>query len=479
MNGRTNTTKTQLSGSPIPLEPISDLTLAGRDQSVLITWTDPVDKMTNPGNELAVEWTRTVIIRKQGSEPLSYTDGIVVLESTVRDQYKYTAYTDNDLINDIEYYYAIYSVTTSGTYSEITINSVIPRYGFIYLGDSADGTIVAPTDDRFGDIGRTRESFANNFYMRSMSVLSHYDSDLLYSKMETYNTISGIDGRFYYDAISVSDENHMIYSGKWHIGDISKTECWDIDLVGTALQYGGIREGIAAKNDNYFVLGGGYAVRMDDTDNGYTPWSYDRDTLTASLLQRNAFRGVGSYNAMGNAGRYLVTMGTGTNGDPQWVCIDDDLVVSFIEDNTGYYRVLDYRIAVSIESTCVFFGQSTNNISVDQDLVVNKNCGTPLPHAVYYHDAIPVNGYAVIAGGLSDVYSNNANSFYDFSVMDSDFIITNRGVDKMKYRRWSLAIGIIDNKLIIASLFSDQLPESSEVNGTYSENDASAEVYTF
>lgn len=479
MNGRTNTTKTQLSGSPIPLEPISDLTLAGRDQSVLITWTDPVDKITNPGNELAVEWKRTVIIRKQGSEPLSYTDGIVVLESTVRDQYKYTAYTDSDLINDIEYYYAIYSVTTSGIYSEIAINSVIPRYGFIYLGDSADGTIVAPTRDDFGPSGRTRESFANKFYMRSGSLLSHYDFDLLYSKMEAYDTISGIGGRFSYNAISVSDENHMIYSGEWYAEYTSKTECWDADLVGTALQYGGIREGIAAKNDNYFVLGGGYAVRMDDTDNGYTPWSYDRDTLTASLLQRNAFRGVGSYNAMGNAGRYLVTNGENANWDPQWVCIDDDLVVSFIEDNTEYYRSLDYRIAVSIESTCVFFGQSTNNISIDQDLVVNKNCGTPLPHAVYYHDAIPVNGYAVIAGGLSDSVSNNANSFYDFSVMDSDFIITDRGVDKMKYRRWNLAIGTIDNKLIIASHRSDQLPESSEINPAYLENDPSAEVYTF
>ena len=67
---------------------------------------------------------------------------------------------------------------------------------------------------------------------------------------------------------------------------------------------------------------------------------------------------------------------------------------------------------------------------------------------------------------------------YDFSVLDTDLAIVNRGIDKMKYRRDYVMSGTIDNYLIITSMYYDQLSESAE-RGDSPTGDRIAEVYTF
>lgn len=113
-------------GVRIPLEPVTNLALVGRDASVIISWTDPVDKYTTPGDELVSEWDYTIIVRKQGSAPASPSDGTIVVKEETRNQYQSTGYTDTGLTNGATYYYAAYAYATLGMRSDPTVNSVQP-----------------------------------------------------------------------------------------------------------------------------------------------------------------------------------------------------------------------------------------------------------------------------------------------------------------------------------------------------------------
>lgn len=132
MNGRTNSTKdgdTIINGTLIPLEPPTNLEFVPRNQAVRITWEDPLDKYTTPGDDLVTAWDHTLLIRKEGSAPLSPTDGVKVLKETTRNQYIENYYTDENLTNGITYYYALYAYGTNNTVSDPTISSVEARTG--------------------------------------------------------------------------------------------------------------------------------------------------------------------------------------------------------------------------------------------------------------------------------------------------------------------------------------------------------------
>lgn len=67
-------------------------------QKVLINWLDPKD-------EMFASWCGTRVIRKKGSKPVSKNDyDVIVVETTTRDQYAYTAYEDSVPEEGIYYY---------------------------------------------------------------------------------------------------------------------------------------------------------------------------------------------------------------------------------------------------------------------------------------------------------------------------------------------------------------------------------------
>lgn len=115
-------------GVRIPLEAPTGFSATVSDGTVSFTWTDPVDKVANPGGELVSEWNYTLVVRKAGSAPLTPTDGYQVLRTTSRNQYAGTPYIDTGLDNDVTYYYAIYAYTTLGVQSEALIGNATPTY---------------------------------------------------------------------------------------------------------------------------------------------------------------------------------------------------------------------------------------------------------------------------------------------------------------------------------------------------------------
>ena len=474
MNGRTNivTTNVDLIGSDIPLEPIADLTCNGRDQSVELTWTDPVDKYTAPGDELVIQWDHTVIIRKQGSAPVSPTDGTVVISSSTRDQYKHIAYVDTGLTNDVEYFYAAYSVSTVGSVSEMCVVSVIPRMGFVYFGDTSDGTIALPNRNHLlSTPGKMREStFDGYFLIHNGDSLNGYDSDLQFNILA--DNSSNMTSYF---GASVGDTKHVLFETTRSLGK-DGTDSFDNDFVFTLLKYGRSRGVYAGKNTSYFIFAGGDGWG-ENPDAGYgNPWVYDRETLVATVLSvgnvtMNAYPS--GYSSSANAGEYYIcAYRLGDPWDGGSYAFSDDLTITELSNVSETNVYFPGSLGVSIGNHAVFFGNRIECPAFDEDLVYSADIGSHLPYVstAYYHDAIRVGAFAVIANS-----GDGKTYHYDFSVMDNDFIITDRGITKTKYRRYGTLMGTIGNKLIITSYRSDQLSDSEEMTN----NSYSSEVYTF
>ena len=126
------------SGVRIPLEPITNLVLAGRNQAMLISWTDPVDKVASPGGETCAQWSFSLVVRKEGSAPTSPTDGVQVVKSSVRNQYQSATYTDTGLVNGTTYYYAVFAFTTLGVASDPVTANERPRNNSVVYDTMAD-----------------------------------------------------------------------------------------------------------------------------------------------------------------------------------------------------------------------------------------------------------------------------------------------------------------------------------------------------
>lgn len=134
MNGKTNvTTGPNTDVMEVPLDPVTGFVATTSSGKVFLTWTDPKDKYATPEGEQAGDpdqlvsvWSHTIIVRKEGSDPADENDGVVILSSSVRDQYKATQYTDSNVENQIEYHYGAFAINEDGIASEPQYQTVIP-----------------------------------------------------------------------------------------------------------------------------------------------------------------------------------------------------------------------------------------------------------------------------------------------------------------------------------------------------------------
>lgn len=91
--------------------PTNFLVAANTQTSVRITWTDPENEYATPSGTLIGEWMFTRIIRKAGSAPVNANDGVVIVESAVKNQYQTTPYIDSGLVRGTVYYYGAFAYT--------------------------------------------------------------------------------------------------------------------------------------------------------------------------------------------------------------------------------------------------------------------------------------------------------------------------------------------------------------------------------
>lgn len=95
----------------------SSVSVLNKDNAVSLSWKDPLDTST-------ANWGGTLVIRKEGSSPISIDDGTVLFRSTVRNQYAEEPYMDHDVENGKEYFYGIFPYTTDEVYVRTCIKSV-------------------------------------------------------------------------------------------------------------------------------------------------------------------------------------------------------------------------------------------------------------------------------------------------------------------------------------------------------------------
>ena len=132
----------------VPLDAPSNVVAEIDDGQVSLTWKDPPDKYAaNEGGGasgdavLVSQWAYTRVVRKQGSAPESVNDGVLICESSVRDQYATSPFVDSQVENDVLYYYGLYAFTTTGIVSEGAIISATPHAG-VAISTLAEGTLI-------------------------------------------------------------------------------------------------------------------------------------------------------------------------------------------------------------------------------------------------------------------------------------------------------------------------------------------------
>ena len=316
MNGRTNSTKdgdTIINGTLIPLEPPTNLEFVPRNQAVRITWEDPLDKYTTPGDDLVTAWDHTLLIRKEGSAPSSPTDGVEILKETTRNQYIENYYTDENLTNGITYHYALYAYGTNNTVSDPTISSVEARTGvpvyykqLVGLSANLSETATATVADKYIfagghiNVATVGESIVNIFdgnLTRSTSNLT----DVTFDESGVCNQLHSFEGPYGSGTTGVSIGSHGFFEGS----DDDRGTAISNDLVITAI------DGIYSTHDNISEPAGssigGYAIFAGGYNREYgseLAWpkhaiAYDNSLTKRSITQLtyNMVYPVGAQNA--------------------------------------------------------------------------------------------------------------------------------------------------------------------------------------
>ena len=82
--------------------PVVTFTANESNMKVILKWQDPVDTSEK-------KWGRTVIVRNTSRYPSNPIDGIVVITSSLRDQYRYSGYTDSAVSPGETFYYTAFT----------------------------------------------------------------------------------------------------------------------------------------------------------------------------------------------------------------------------------------------------------------------------------------------------------------------------------------------------------------------------------
>lgn len=117
----------------------SDLIATPGTGKISLTWTDPED-IVRTGRTVAT-WAKTRIVRKEGAPPSDHNDGVIVVESTEKNQYQSTPYDDSTVQVGTVYHYGAFSYSEEGVWSEGAFVTATPMAG-TPLGSLVEGTLI-------------------------------------------------------------------------------------------------------------------------------------------------------------------------------------------------------------------------------------------------------------------------------------------------------------------------------------------------
>ena len=139
----------------LPVGNVSAFTATAGNARVTLKWGDPIDVVLD-GATLAA-WQGTKILRKTGSYPVNENDGVLVVDSGIRDQYASIGFIDTGLTNDAVYYYMAFPYTTEDIYTVDVVSraTATPKAYVIYgvkidTTNSNPATALTYTDNAIG-----------------------------------------------------------------------------------------------------------------------------------------------------------------------------------------------------------------------------------------------------------------------------------------------------------------------------------------
>lgn len=170
---------------------VQDLTLNEGSENLTLKWKDPDDVVFN-GNTIA-EWAGTKVVRKEGSSPESVTDGTLVADSTVKDQYAVEGLQDTGVVADVQYNYALFPYTTKNIYTmsdlnrisgqKIQYNTILSNNTWTQIdkasraGIASDLWNVGDTKDGFQIIGFNHDNLSDGTGKAGITFLSSLQQD--------------------------------------------------------------------------------------------------------------------------------------------------------------------------------------------------------------------------------------------------------------------------------------------------------------
>ena len=237
--------------SGYPTNNVKVTSVCPSNNSVLIKYVDPENTVIE--SKILSEWKGTLLIRNEDHYPKSIKDGVTVLNSTNKNQYKNVSFADSGVINGKKYYYRFftYNGKSYNTDSESmftcipnSFDSVLENNSWERISQASEAGIAS----QLWNIGDTKKMYyESNYSPYSVKIwdFDHYDkadgtgkAGIVFGsqkiEMKSYmNSSRGNIGgwkssnlrrnlNFNFGYISDSDDNYTI---------IGKPTVWSKDIV--------------------------------------------------------------------------------------------------------------------------------------------------------------------------------------------------------------------------------------------------------
>lgn len=379
---------------------VQDLVLKSRPDSLVLTWKDPENVIFN--GEPIAEWAGTKVVRKEGEPPQSIEDGVLITDSTIKDQYSADGLQDTNVVDDVVYNYALFPYTTQNAYTASDVNRVSGQtqhgtvYGFVIDQSKSDPAemityIETNADYRPAKMDFTAGTFdygdwQDAFFMKFRPCILNNDGTVkFYLNPDNYKQRE--DGVSFTQNIA-DEENAMIEFPKtyWKIKPISEDVaevyisdekqdddyvCWShMDVDGNEIPY------------CYFSA---YEARTYNgkmcSISGYTPGGVSYNTIYNGVKANNP-EGVDIWNIMSNSDYTLLMLlslliGKSTNAQSVFgygLC-------------NSYVSSYNYGIANTggNDTRGVFYGNSTSTVKIFGMENLYGNCSKVYSGIVYDH----------------------------------------------------------------------------------------------
>lgn len=363
MNGKTNVTTTSNSGGTnVPHIPPNDFVVAPGDAKTQITWTDPNDLYASPEGvisqapyQLVSKWTSTKIVRSETDYPATPNDGILAVESNIRDEHKTSVFEDTNLNNGTVYYYSAFGMNEQGLYSQPSTQYAEVRASIPMADGYVDGTLGYPYTRCYysptvmctsNHVVLYGDENCSNFDGNAMAITTDgtsialgriYSNDYKFGNNSTCS-IDGyamsIGGRYYdYPTINTIDNHWAIYSP-----ELTKTTPYYPNRV--------VDCALTATNDYVIACGG----NVDIGDDGQVVAVTTTGTYTElPSLSYDSYNGYG-----GTINNHAVFV---LNVNNKNIIVDNDLTESFLPMNV---KMWDHQS--SAPSQTLTSGNTPNHI---------------------------------------------------------------------------------------------------------------------